>query len=102
MAVKRSIAAGWNHSYHKQRLLKYRDRYFKDVQGLLGVLEGDHYETFYENFEPIDDDLNYLIQEYQKLSVPAGKERHARDILKIVDNLKRRQRAYELYAKPSL
>ncbi len=100
--MKRSIAAGWNHSYHKERLSKYRDRYFKDVQVLVSVLEGDHYEVFYENFEPIDDDLETLIAEFSKLTFPVGKERHARDILKIIDNLKRRQKAYHLYSNAAL
>jgi hypothetical protein len=73
VAVKRSIAAGWNNSQHKERLLKYRDRYFKDVQLLVDVLNGDHYQVFYSSFQPIDDDLDSLISEFQKLTFPAGK-----------------------------
>ena len=47
VSVKESIAAGWNHPFHKERLMKYRERYFKDVQELMNVLDGDHYELFY-------------------------------------------------------
>lgn len=32
VSTKGSIAAGWNDEYHRDRLLQYRERYFKDVQ----------------------------------------------------------------------
>lgn len=98
IAVKNSIASGWNHEYHAERLAKYRDRYFEDIGKLADVLAGDHFEVFYESFQPIDDDLLSHIDRYSKINFPAGKDKHTRDILKIIDNLKRRQRAYELYA----
>jgi hypothetical protein len=98
IANKNSIASGWNHDYHADRLAKYRDRYFEDIEKLADVLAGDHYEVFYESFQPIDDDLLYHIERYEKINFPQGKDKHSRDILKIIDNLKRRQRAYQLYA----
>jgi hypothetical protein len=98
IAIKNSIASGWNHDYHAERLAKYNDRYFEDVEKLAGVLAGDHFEVFYESFQPIDDDLLTHIERYSKITFPAGKDKHTRDILKIIDNLKRRQRAYQLYA----
>ena len=61
-------------------------------------LAGDHFEVFYEAFQPIDDNLLYHIERYKKISFPAGKDKHTRDILKIIDNLERRYRAYQLYA----
>jgi iron-sulfur cluster repair protein YtfE (RIC family) len=54
---------------------------------LAGVLAGDHLETFYESFQPIDDDLVYHIEKYKKITFPVGKEKHSRDILKIIDDL---------------
>ena len=102
MSVKESIAAGWNHEYHKDRLQKYKTRFFKDIQDLIGVLDGDHLEAFYENMEPIDDDLEFHIVELENIKFPGGKDKTARDILKKIDNLKRRLRAYNLYANPSL
>ena len=102
VAVKEYIASGWNHPYHKERLLKYRARYFKDVQDLITVLDGDHYECFYDNLAPIDDDLESQIAEFQKIKLPEGKDKNSRDILKMVDNLKRRNKAYQLYAKAAL
>lgn len=52
--------------------------------------------------QPNDDDLESQIGQYEKINFPAGKDKHARNILKIVDNLKRRSKAYQLYASPSL
>jgi len=100
--VKNSISAGWNHSYHKDRLAKYRDRYFKDVQGLIDVLDGDHYEVFYNDFEPIDDDLESQIKGFEQIKFPEGRDKNHRDILKKIDQLKRRQRAYQLYTNANL
>lgn len=102
VSSKQSIASGWNHPYHKERLLKYRERYFKDVQELINVLDGDHFEVFYESLAPFDDDLEYQIAEYEKIKFPEGKDKNSRDILKMIDNLKRRQKAYQLYTNPSL
>lgn len=98
IAVKNSIASGWNHEHHAERLDKYRDRYFKDIEELAEKLAGDHFEVFYESFQPIDDNLLYHIERYKKISFPAGKDKNSRDILKIIDNLERRYRAYQLYA----
>ena len=63
------------------------------------MLRGDHFQLFYEKLAPIDDDLEYLIGKYQALKFPEGMEKHAIDILKMIDELKRRQRAYALYKK---
>ena len=57
VSLKEYIAHGWNHPYHRERLLKYRDRYFKDVQELSSRMRGDHFAAFYDNLAPIDDDL---------------------------------------------
>lgn len=63
----------------------------------MNVLDGDHYSVFYNNFEPIDDDLEGNISLYEEITFPEGKELHSRNILKIIDDLKRRQRAYSLW-----
>jgi hypothetical protein len=97
VTLKTSIAQGWNHPYHKERLLKYRDRYFKDTQDLVDQLESDHHHAFYTHLAPIDDDLEYQIEQYEKIKLPVGKEKNSTDILKMVDTLKRRAKAYELY-----
>lgn len=96
MALKEFISAGWNHSYHKERLKKYMERYFKDIEQLIDVLSSDHFKVFYEHLAPIDDDLEFQLSRYEKISFPQGKE-FPRGILKIMDNLKRRIKAYQLY-----
>ena len=68
----------------------------------MNVLDGDHYELFYENLAPIDDDLEWQIAEFEKIKFPEGKDKNERDILKIIDDLKRRLKAYQLYANPNL
>jgi hypothetical protein len=98
IAVKNSIASGWNHEHHSERLATYRDRYFDDVSKLAEKLAGDHFQVFYVSFQPIDDNLLYHVERYKKISFPEGKDKHSRDILKIIDNLERRYRAYQLYA----
>lgn len=63
ITVKNSFASGWNHSAHMERLKGYKERFYKDVQELSNILEGDHFEAFYENLHPIDDDLKSQITE---------------------------------------
>jgi hypothetical protein len=72
------------------------------VQGLISELDADHHGAFYNNLAPIDDDLEYQIAEYQKISFPEGREKGATDIAKMVDDLQRRLRAYQLFAKANL
>jgi hypothetical protein len=62
-------------------------------------LIGDHFEVFYNNLVPIDDDLAYHISQFEKLKFSEGKEKHARNIMKIVDIWKRRLNAYKLYSE---
>ena len=102
VSVKESIAAGWAHPYHKERLLKYRERFFKDLQELIPLISIDHYECFYDNLSPIDDDLEFQIAAFSKIKFPAGRDKNERDILKMIDNLKRRHKAYQMYANPNL
>ena len=97
VSMKEYIAQGWNHPYHMERLLKYRERYFKDVQELSEKMSGDHFTAFYEFLAPIDDDLEDLIVRYKQLKFPPGMQKHSIDILKMIDQLKRRSRAYKLY-----
>jgi hypothetical protein len=96
--LKGYIAEGWNHPYHKERLLKYQDKYFKDLQEISHYMSGDHFAAFYGKLEPLTDDLSFLINGYEKVSFPPDREYNAVDILKRIDELKKRQRAYQLFA----
>lgn len=64
------MTAGWNHSIHSERLKKYVDRYFEDVEKLVTVMPGEHFEIFYGNLEPIGDDLQHYIDRYEKITFP--------------------------------
>jgi hypothetical protein len=76
-------------------LLEYKSRYFADILTLANELVGDHFEVFYNCLAPIDDDLDGQIEEFEKIKFADPKHgKSQRDILKMVDNLKRRRRAY--------
>ena len=61
-------------------------------------MSGDHLEVFYSSLAPIDDDLYGQITELEKLKLYNPKfDKNQRDILKMIDNLKRRRRAYALW-----
>ncbi len=49
---------------------------------------------------PIDDDLDGQIEQFSKINLNNPKrDKNQRDILKQIDNLKRRRRAYQLFEK---
>ena len=54
---------------------------------------------FYGSLEPIGDDLPYYISRLEKIKFAPGKDKHSREVLKMVDQLKRRLRAYQLYGE---
>jgi hypothetical protein len=65
-------------------------------------LKGDHLEFFAINLEPNDDDLEGTIEGYQSIKLEGEKfDKIKRDFLKIIDNLKRRIRAYALFEQKS-
>jgi hypothetical protein len=98
ITVKESMSSGWNDKVHSDWLLEYRDRYFSDIPKVASTLEGDHFTLFYENLQPIDDDLEYQIKKYEEIKLEEGKlDKHIVYIKKIVDQLKRRAKAYKLY-----
>ena len=98
IANKNYLANGWAHPFHSEWLLEYKPRYFADILTLANDLVGDHFEVFYNGLTPIDDDLDGQIHEFEKINFADPKHGKAqRDILKMVDNLKRRRRAYQLW-----
>lgn len=72
------------------------------MQELVDKLDADHHLAFYSNLGPIDDNLEYQIQEFEKIKFPVGREKNANDVKKMVETLRRRLRAYQLYSKPAL
>ena len=95
---KNYLSNGWNHQSHAEWLLEYKPRFFADIMTVSHDLEGDHFEVFYHGLAPIDDDLDGQIHEFEKIKLNNPKlDKCQRDIWKMVDNLKRRRRAYQLW-----
>lgn len=97
---KHYLASGWNNQCHAEWLIEYKPRYFADIINASKTLEGDHLEAFYSGLAPIDDDLDGQIEGFEKIKFDNNKlDKNQRDILKMIDNLKRRRRAYLLWAQ---
>lgn len=97
---KTYLANGWNHQSHAEWLLEYKPRYFADILVVATIFEGEHLQTFYSDLAPIDDDLDGQIHEFEKIKFNNPKlDKNQRDILKIIDNLKRRRGAYQLWGQ---
>lgn len=61
--VKRTFSEGWNHPVHSFLLSTvYKNKYFSDIETLSKSLVSNHFEFFYSNLKPIDDDLVSTIQ----------------------------------------
>jgi len=58
LTVKASLAEGWNNLVHSDILYKiYKSRYFDDLPLVSSKLNTNHFEFFYTNLKPIDDDI---------------------------------------------
>jgi hypothetical protein len=68
--VKESFAAGWNSPAHLHPLKStYKARYFADLPVLSRSLVSKHFEFFYQNLKPIDDELEDTVASYAKVSL---------------------------------
>ena len=93
--VKEALKAGWLSTVHEDWLLELKPKYFTDIVEASKNLKGDHLEFFAIHLEPIDDDLEATIKGYEGIKLEGEKfDKLKRDFLKIIDNLKRRRRAY--------
>lgn len=58
MDSKESYVAGWNNGVHLELLTNtYKDEYFQNIPELSKTLPSVHFEFFYQNLKPIDEDL---------------------------------------------
>lgn len=56
--MKASYSEGWNSPIHLDWLMNiYKPRYFSDILDLSKTLPDAHFQFFYTNLKPIDDDL---------------------------------------------
>ena len=68
---KASFAEGWNNLVHLDTLQNvYKGRYFADLPILRKTLVSNHFEFFYQNLKPIDDDLEATIAEFNQIDFP--------------------------------
>lgn len=102
IAIKNAISDGWLSRVHSDWLLELKDRFFKDIHEVANTMTGDHLEFFALTLEPNDDDLEGTIKGYENVKLVGEKfDKVNRDFLKIIDNLKRRKRGYDLFEKKS-
>lgn len=102
IAVKNAIADGWGSEVHAADLLELKPTYFKDIKQVSDKLKGDHFEFFVTTLQPSDDDLQGTIAGYKSIKLEGGKfDKINRDMLKMIDNLERRVRAYNLFKQKS-
>ena len=62
------------------------------------ILEGDHFELFIEELEPIDDNLEETIESYKKINLVGEKyDKNNIDMKKMVDDLEKRKKTYQKF-----
>jgi aminopeptidase N len=96
LTVKGAWAQGWNSSVHLPWLVTiYKPKIFEAIPALSLTLTSEHFQFFYTNLAPIDDDLATNINYYQAVSLPGSNMiGHVNNIKKIVDGYKLRQVLY--------
>ncbi len=102
ISVKHAIRAGWSAGIHLPWLIEIKKTFFSEIPEVSKKIHGDHLEFFIEDLEPIDDDLEGTIAGYQSFKLDGEKyDKINRGILKIIDHLKRRGKAYALFNEKS-
>lgn len=68
--AKGSYAEGWNNMFHLNELTDvYKIKYFTDLPVLSKQLISNHFEFFYQNLKPIDDNLQNTIIAYNAIKL---------------------------------
>jgi hypothetical protein len=68
--AKQSFAEGWNNLRHLPNLQgNLKVKYFSDLPKLSKTLLSVHFEFFYQNLKPIDDNLQETIDNYNKIKL---------------------------------
>jgi len=92
-----TFASGWNSLVHLDLLKNtYKSRYFTDLPLMSKSLVSNHFEFFYQNLKPIDDDLTETIANYEKIKLQGGSMiGHMKLITQIKYGYQLRQKLYE-------
>lgn len=95
--AKTSYSEGWNHPIHLDLLTtKYYPQFFSDIPLASKTLPNKHFEFFYSNLKPIDDNLAGAIDSFAAISLSdSNMLGHRNNIRKIVDTYKLRQVLYD-------
>jgi len=95
ITVKTSLAEGWNNAIHLTLLGTYKPTFFADIPLMSTTLPGKHFEFFYTNLKPIDDNLASTITSYQAINLQGSAMiGHMNNIQKIIDIYQLRQILY--------
>ena len=88
------------HPSHLEELLEIKKTFFTEISEAAELIKNDHLEFFVMKLEPIDDDLESTIEGYKSVKLEGEKyDKVNKNILKIIDTLQRRKRAYDLFLK---
>ena len=98
LTVKASLAEGWNSLVHRTILFNnYKPRYFSDLPLMSLQLNSNHFEFFYTNLKPIDDDLLKTIEQFKAINLKGSAMiGHMKSINKILDNYQLRSMLYRV------
>jgi hypothetical protein len=98
ITTKSSHSEGWNSGVHLNDLVTtFKPRIFQDMPAMSKQLTLSHFQFFYTNLAPIDDDLAGTVALYTGVSLPGGEMLgHRNNIQKIVDVYKLRQMLYQV------
>lgn len=103
MTVKQLITAGWRNQIHYEWLsTEYREKYFKDIISLSSVLDYSQLQFFYNRLKPLDDNIQSQLDSYravvkqlEETNDESGELKvHAKEIMRIVDDLEKKKANY--------
>ena len=103
MSVKQFITAGWrNHVHHEWLSTEYCEKYFKDILELSTILDFSQFKFFYSRLKPLDDNLQSQLDSYRDVikQLEESKDEsgemkvHAKELLKLVDDLEKKKANY--------
>lgn len=66
---KTHLMRGWNHPYHNDRLVQYRERFFKDLPLIATALNYDNAVQFLEGVEPSLEDTGATLEQIGRAHV---------------------------------
>lgn len=95
---KTHLMRGWNHPYHNDRLVQYRERFFKDLPLIATALNYDNAVQFLEGVEPSLEDTGATLELYDKvLPLLESVDYVHLEARKAIDNLKIKHKTYGLW-----